>query len=215
MWTEDFGRQLDPSEHPISVLIRTESPFVGKRCGMQDQDGQRMVFDVLGEAIRDETTGEFLAGVITCRDVTKITEEIVQIKAHDEERFKMICDTMPQLVWTATPDGLHDFFNNRWYNYTGLSKEESIGLGWKNPFHPEDMAEATRRWKHSLETGEPYVTEYRCRSKEGEWRWFLGRALPLKNKQTDEVEKWFGEQHSALCPRDDKLTPHRYLYRCA
>ncbi|KAH8899319.1 hypothetical protein GQ53DRAFT_790787 [Thozetella sp. PMI_491] len=192
MWTEDFSRQLEPNEYPLSVLIHTESPFVGRRCGMQDQDGQRKVFDVLGEAIRDEVTGEFLAGVITCQDVTKMTEEIFQMRAHDEERFKLICDTMPQLVWTATPDGMHDFFNDRWYNYTGLSKEESLGLGWKSPFHPDDVPTANQRWQRSLETGEPYVTEYRCRSKEGDWRWFLGRALPLKDKHTGKVEKWFG-----------------------
>ena len=159
-----------------------------------NQDGQRKVYDVLGEAIRDESTGEFLAGVITCRDVTKITEEMDQIKAEDEERFKLICDSMPQLVWTATADGEHDFFNDRWYSYTGLTRKESMGSGWRIPFHPEDLAETDRRWKHSLGTGDPYVTEYRCRSKDGQWRWFLGRALPLKNKQTGRVEKWFGQQ---------------------
>lgn len=71
------------------------------------------------------------------------------------------------------------------------------------------MVEAAKRWKHSLATGEPYMTEYRCRSKDGEWRWFLGRALPLRNKQTGKIEKWFGElssvpgrsvtEHSFVC----------------
>jgi PAS domain S-box-containing protein len=99
---------------------------------------------------------------------------------------------MPQLVWTTTPEGLHDFFNTRWYHYTGLTPEDSLGLGWKNPFHPDDMPETLKRWSHSLATGEPYVTEYRCRNKDGEWRWFLGRALPFRNKQTGRIEKWFG-----------------------
>ena len=160
---------------------------------MTDRDGHRKIYDVLGEAIRDENTGEFLAGVITCRDVTKITEEMVQIKAEDEERFDRICDSMPQLVWTATPDGLHDFFNNRWYNYTGLSEEASLGSAWRMAFHPDDIAEADRRWSHSLGTGDPFAIEYRCRGKDGQWRWFLGRALPLMNKQTGQVEKWFGK----------------------
>ncbi|KAJ4296044.1 hypothetical protein N0V88_004746 [Collariella sp. IMI 366227] len=151
VWTEDFSRQLDPSEDPISVLIRTETPFACRRIGMRDAAGQQLVFDVEGAALRDDNTGEFLAGVITCRDVTKMTEEISQIKAADEERFRLICDTMPQLHWPAE-----------------------------------------KRWKHSLRTGEPYMTEYRCRSKDGEWRWFLGRALPFRNKQTGVIEKWFG-----------------------
>lgn len=192
VWNEDFSRQLDPSEYPISVLLQTQTPFTGRRIGMCDKNGHKLVFDVEGAAIRDDNTGEFIAGVVTCRDVTKITEEINRIKAADEERFRLICDTMPQLVWTTTPEGLHDFFNSRWYNYTGLSEEESIGMGWKNPFHPDDMVETEKRWKRSLLTGEPYVTEYRCLSKEGEWKWFLGRALPLRNKKTGKIEKWFG-----------------------
>lgn len=88
---------------------------------------------------------------------------------------------------------MHDFFNGRWYDYTGLSPDDSLGLGWKNPFHPDDMAETTKRWTHSLKTGDPYVTEYRCLSKEGEWRWHLGRALPLRNLETGKIEKWFGK----------------------
>jgi PAS domain S-box-containing protein len=192
VFTEDFSRKLELSEYPISVILRTEQPFSSIRIGMYDADGRKIVFDVLGEAIRDEETGEFLAGVITCRDVTQMTEEITQIREQDAERFKLICDTMPQLVWTTTPDGLHDFFNTRWYHYTGLTPETSLGLAWQNPFHPDDMPETMRRWSYSLKTGEPYVTEYRCRSRDGEWRWFLGRALPLKNKHTGEIEKWFG-----------------------
>lgn len=78
------------------------------------------------------------------------------------------------------------------YDYTGLSKEESLGLGWKTPFHPDDMSSTGRKWTHSLGTGDPYSTEYRCRSKHGEWRWMLGRALPMRNKITGEIEKWFG-----------------------
>ncbi|KAK4237506.1 putative signal transduction histidine-protein kinase [Achaetomium macrosporum] len=192
VWSEDFSRQLDPSEHPMSVLIRTETPFACRRIGMHDVTGQQLVFDVEGATLRDEITGEFIAGITTYRDVTKMTEEIIQLKAGDEGRFRLICDTMPQLIWTATPDGTHDFFNSRWHSYTGLSKEESRGWGWQKAFHPEDLPETERRWKHSLGTGEPYSTEYRCRSKDGEWRWFLGRALPLKNNQTGIIEKWFG-----------------------
>ncbi|KAK2020979.1 hsp90-like protein [Colletotrichum zoysiae] len=188
----EFTEELDVSEYPISILLRTEKPFSNMRVGMIDENGKRMVYDALGEAIRDDSTGEFLAGVVTFRDVTKMTEEITEIKERDEERFKLICDTMPQLVWTTRADGYHDFFNTRWYTYTGLTPEDSLGLGWKHPFHPDDMPETIKRWKHSLATGDPYVTEYRCRSRTGEWRWMLGRALPLRNKETGEIEKWFG-----------------------
>ncbi|KAK6088826.1 hsp90-like protein [Seiridium cupressi] len=193
VYDEDFTRRYEWSEFPIAVLLRTGEPFTNMRIGMYNglQD-KRIVFDVLGEIIKDPATGEMIAGVVTCRDVTDMAKEITTIKQQDEERFKLICDTMPQLVWTTTPDGFHDFFNSRWYDYTGLAPEESLGLGWKNPFHPDDMPSTVRRWKHSLETGDPYYTEYRCLSKHGEWRWMLGRAMPLRNKQTGKIEKWFG-----------------------
>ncbi|KAK7429184.1 hypothetical protein QQZ08_004194 [Neonectria magnoliae] len=192
MFSEDFSRRLEVDEYPISILLRTEQPFSSIRIGMYDDQGKKLVFDILGEAIRDDATGEFLAGVVTGRDVTLMTKEISEIKERDEERFKLICDTMPQLVWTATNDGSVDFFNTRWYTYTGLDAEHSLGKVWGNAFHPDDMPDTIRKWEHSLRTGDQYVTEYRCQSKEGEWRWFLGRALPLRNKETGEVEKWFG-----------------------
>lgn len=67
-----------------------------------------------------------------------------------------------------------------------------MGMGWQLPFHPDDMTTSGRKWAYSLKTGAPYSTEYRCRTKGGEWRWMLGRALPMRNKQTGAIEKWFG-----------------------
>ncbi len=193
VWDDRFTRKYEPSEFPISILLREQRPFSGHRIGVFLKDtNTKIVYDILGEVITDNETGEFVAGVITCRDVTHIAQEISQIKEEDEERFKLICDTMPQMVWTATSAGLHDFFNNRWYDYTGLSPEDSLGRGWEQKFHPDDMPESDRRWKECLETGAPFATEYRCLSKKGEWRWMLGRALPLRNKRTGKIEKWFG-----------------------
>ena len=68
VWDETFTTQLDPSEYPISVLVKTQTPFQSRRIGMYDPEtGRKIVFDCLGEALRDEHTGEFLAGVLTCK----------------------------------------------------------------------------------------------------------------------------------------------------
>ncbi|PFH55975.1 hypothetical protein XA68_17249 [Ophiocordyceps unilateralis] len=192
LWTEDFSRRLDVGEYPMSILLRTETPFTSMRVGAFDREGKKIVHDVLGEAILDDTTGEFLAGVVTWRDVTDMTEEITQIKERDEERFKLICDTMPQFVWTATPNGKFDFINTRWTIYTGLAPEACMGWGWQKALHPDDVTDALARWSQSLLTGYPYMAEFRCRSQDGEWRWFLARALAVRNKDTGEIEKWFG-----------------------
>ncbi|KAK6948868.1 hypothetical protein Daesc_008939 [Daldinia eschscholtzii] len=202
VWDGDFTRKYAPSELPIAVLLRDQKPFSSWRIGMENKTNDtKIVYDVLGELITSDETGEVIAGIITCRDVTHLAQEITDIKVADEERFKLICDTMPQMVWTTKPNGVYDFFNSRWYDYTGLSVEDSLGHGWMNPFHPDDVPMTWKRWEHSLATGEAYTTEYRCRSKDGEWRWMLGRALPLRNKRTGQIEKWFGtstDVHEAL-----------------
>ncbi|CAN8101426.1 unnamed protein product [Discula destructiva] len=193
VYSEDFSRVLEPQEYPIAVLLDTKNPYSGMRIGTILQDGTRVVYDVLGEVICDDETGEFLAGVVTCRDITKMAREIDQMKVRDLERFKMICDIIPQLVWSTDKDGSLEFFNTRWTEYTGMSLEESLGVyQWTRCFHPDDMAETKKRWEHSLRTGDPYVVEYRCRTKEGKWRWMLGQALPLRNSDTGKIEKWIG-----------------------
>jgi len=192
VWDENFTTRLDPSEYPISVLVKTKTPFSSRKIGLYDPETSRkLVFDCLGEAIKDDE-GNFLAGVVTCRDITTMTEVITEIKARDDQRFQLICESMPQMIWTTTPEGLHDWFSTRWYEYTGLTEEDSLGMGWKLPFHPDDMVSTGKKWAHSLKTGEPYSTEYRCRNKDGEWRWMLGRALPMRNLQTGAIEKWYG-----------------------
>ena len=85
-----------------------------------------------------------------------------------------------------------DWFSARWYDYTGLTRDECLGIGWKSPFHPEDIPQSFQRWSHSLATGDEYSTEYRCRKHDGEWRWMLGRAVPQRDHRTGNITKWFG-----------------------
>ena len=108
-----------------------------------------------------------------------------------EERFRLVTDTMPQLVWSTLPDGFHDFYNRRWYEYTGLTYGDTQGEGWNDVLHPDDQARSWEVWRHSLETGDDYEIEYRFRRYDGVYRWFIGRALPLRNAN-GEIVRWFG-----------------------
>ena len=105
--------------------------------------------------------------------------------------FKFVIDLMPQMVWATQPDGYHDFYNQRWYEFTGLSYEDSKNKGWSLVLHPEDYERAWKVWQHSLDTGNPYVVEYRMRKFDGTYTWFLARAEPLKD-ESGEIIKWFG-----------------------
>ena len=108
-----------------------------------------------------------------------------------EMRFRVLADAMPQMVWSTRPDGFHDYYNARWYEFTGTPPGSTDGEGWNGMFHPEDQPRAWEMWRHSLATGEPYQIEYRLRHNSGEYRWTLGRALPLRNDQ-GEITRWFG-----------------------
>jgi PAS domain S-box-containing protein len=108
-----------------------------------------------------------------------------------EDRFAILADTMPQMVWSTLPDGFHDYYNARWYEFTGVPPGSTDGEGWNGMFHPDDQEHAWALWRHSLETGEPYEIEYRLRHASGNYRWVLGRALPMRDSQ-GSIIRWFG-----------------------
>ena len=108
-----------------------------------------------------------------------------------EDRFRTLADTMPQMVWSTLPDGYHDYYNARWYEFTGTPLGSTDGEGWNDVFHPEDQARAWEVWSHSLATGEPYQIEYRLRHFDGTYRWVLGRALPIRDAD-GRITRWFG-----------------------
>jgi PAS domain S-box-containing protein len=108
-----------------------------------------------------------------------------------EEKFRTIADAMPQMIWSTLPNGFHDYYNKQWYIFTGVPEGSTDGEGWNGMFHPEDQERAWGVWSHSLATGEPYQIEYRLRHHSGEYRWTLGRALPIKNSK-GEIIRWMG-----------------------
>jgi PAS domain S-box-containing protein len=109
-----------------------------------------------------------------------------------ERRFRTLADTMPQMVWSTLPDGYHDYYNARWFEFTGTTPGSNDGDGWSDIFHPDDQERAWTRWRQSLATGDPYQIEYRLRHFDGTYRWVLGRALPVRDAATGAITRWFG-----------------------
>jgi len=105
--------------------------------------------------------------------------------------FRSVADAMPQIVWSTLPDGYHDYYNRGWYEFTGVPEGSTDGEGWNGMFHPDDQEEAWKRWRLSLETGEPYEIEYRLRHRSGEYRWTIGRANPLRDSN-GRIIRWIG-----------------------
>jgi PAS domain S-box-containing protein len=121
-----------------------------------------------------------VASLIEARRIrSEVASQEVELAA-SERRFRVMTAAMPQMVWTTLPDGFHDFYNDRWYEFTGMPYGSTDGEGWNGVFHPDDQEKAWSRWRHSLATGEPYEIEYRLRHHSGEYRWTLGRAMPRR-----------------------------------
>jgi PAS domain S-box-containing protein len=95
------------------------------------------------------------------------------------------------MVWSTRPDGFHDFYNQRWYDFTGVPRDSTDGEEWSGTFHPDDQERAWSLWRDSLRTGEPYHIEYRLRHRSGEYRWVLGRAQAVRDR-SGAIERWFG-----------------------
>ncbi len=125
--------------------------------------------------------------------VIDITEQrlAAEALAESERRFRTLADTMPQMVWSTLPDGYHDYYNARWYEFTGVPAGSTDGEGWNNMFHPEDQERAWETWRQSLTTGDPYRIEYRLRHHSGTYRWVLGQALPIRDAD-GRITRWFG-----------------------
>ena len=125
------------------------------------------------------------------RDITRRRADAEQLRER-EERLRVLVEQIPQLVWSTTADGYHDYFNKKWYDYTGMAPGGGQGWNWKDYLHPDDYDRTLEVWNRSLASGEPYELEYRFRrASDGSYRWFIGRALPMRGAN-GEVIRWFG-----------------------
>ena len=108
-----------------------------------------------------------------------------------EARFRQLADAMPQIVWTARPDGVLDYTNRRWYEFIQKDEADWNVANWGERVHPEDLPGTAVLWQASLASGEPYSTEFRVQGGDGEYRWFLVRALAIRDER-GEITRWYG-----------------------
>jgi len=124
------------------------------------------------------------------RSQTALKNAFEEIK-QSEARLRKIIDTIPTLAWCGLPDASKEFFNKRWHDYTGLSPEEASGWGWKVTIHPDDLEKLMDRSFKFIASEEPGEVEARMRRFDGEYRWFLFRAEPLRDEHGNVVN-WYG-----------------------
>jgi len=145
------------------------------------QDGSIKYVKVVAHAVKDKSGEvEFVGAVM---DVTSARES--------EDRIRLIIDTVPAQLWTESPEGVVDFVNRRWVDYTGMTLEQAVGSGWNRMVHPDDLELVLAKWRKLIAEGKPREIESRLRRSDGHYRWFLSRCCPLVDR-SGHILGWYG-----------------------
>jgi PAS domain S-box-containing protein len=141
------------------------------------------------QAIRDhdnEISGVLIHGI-------DVTDQVQRREATREKEswLRVMTNTMPQIVWMARPDGYFESVNKQGLDYLGINVAQSNGFKWSSVIHPDDVEQISNSWQHSLSSGETFEVECRIRHHDGKYRWFLNRALPVRDHHNN-IMKWFG-----------------------
>ncbi|MDX2347834.1 MAG: PAS domain S-box protein, partial [Nitrospirota bacterium] len=209
------------SMHTVVHHTKTDgSPYPQKECPMYAAFTEGTIHKVEDEVLWRKNGTSFpveyssmpiwqdgnLAGaVVTFRDVTERKQAEKKFK-ESEQKFRVMAETVPDILFTNQPDGSCDFVNQRLYEYTGLPSDSGLGFGWSKALHSDDLEHSKNKWLRTVNAGLPYEDRYRLISPNGTYRWFMARAIPVKNAE-GRIEKWFGVSTDIhdLVQRDEAL----------
>ncbi|MCC9168359.1 GAF domain-containing sensor histidine kinase [Pontibacter harenae] len=186
--TRPDGSHYPLHECPIDRALPQNSDVRAHQDVFIRKDGTFFPVSCAASPIKEN--GVPVGTVIEVRDVTeekKAEQELLE----SAEKLRLILEAMPQIAWTANPGGDIDYINRRWEEYTGKIAVEGIGDLWLKAVHEDDRDAAFKVWKASLESGADYENYFKIKAKDGTYRWFLARAVPLVT-QDGELLKWFG-----------------------
>ncbi len=169
------------------------------------RESRRAAVNVMEDAVRSNRIAEALN--------TELKHEIAERQRAEaalrasEERLRTLSDALPQLIWTNDATGSANSFNRRWHEYSGLSFEQSAGLGWQAIVQPDDAAEAQRKWREAFAAGRAFDREFRLRRADGEYRWFIGRNVPLRDAG-GQITGWVGSATDIQELKEAQATVH-------
>ena len=190
---DESTRPVHPDDLPRALQkwlanLATGDPYEDE-MRLRRADGEYRWFLIRVVPLRDEQ-GNIIKWYGTGTDIEdrKRAEDALR---ESEDRLRLVVDTIPAIVWSTLPDGSVDFVNERWLQYTGLSREDSLGSRWTATIHPDDIARTTEYQRTVLLSGEPAEMEARLRRSDGEFRCFLCRYVPVRD-DSGKIAKWYG-----------------------
>jgi PAS domain S-box-containing protein len=153
------------------------------------KSGRRLDISLMISPVRDNT-GKIIAASKVARDITQ-RKRAQRALRESEERFRFLAETIPSIVWTASPNGTITYANQRWLEYCGMPVEQDA-KGWpENVLHPDDYERCVTEWTEAVRDGKDYEIEVRIRRHDGVYRWFVTRAVPLRDS-SGRISSWFG-----------------------
>jgi len=201
-WSDETFRifECDPTTKPtLEVILRRTHPedvaFVKQTIqrALEErrdfdfehrllmQDGSIKYVRVVGHAVEDKSGAIEFVGALM--DITSAKEA--------EDHTRLIIDTVPAQLWTESPEGVVDFVNRRWIDYTGMTLEQAVGSGWNRMVHPDDIERVLSKWRILISEGKPREIESRLRRSDGTYRWFLSRCCPVIDR-SGNILGWYG-----------------------
>ena len=153
------------------------------------KEGRMLQVAVTVSPVRD-ASGRIVAASKIARDIGEAKQVRAQLE-ESELRFRMLADNISQLAWIGDRSGWLFWYNQRWLDYTGTTVEDMQGWGWNKVQHPDHLGRVTERWQQHLASGERWEDTFPLRGADGKYRWFLSRAVPVKDVRGN-IAYWFG-----------------------
>jgi PAS domain S-box-containing protein len=175
-----YRRVLETGEPLLDIVVKeVMDPVPGVERVFRDQ--YHPLFDASGNVI----------------GVNVVVEEVTELKQEEERRraseaqFRALANSMPQLVWTAGPDGTVDYYNERYQEFAGIRPDPDGSWQWAPVVHPDDLARTEAAWQQAVSSGETYTIEHRVLHADGRYCWYLSRGVPIRDEE-GHVVKWYG-----------------------
>ncbi|HEX2854864.1 MAG TPA: PAS domain S-box protein [Opitutaceae bacterium] len=191
---------LEPAQNPIDRALAAGAVVgLANHSRLVSRSGEGIPIEDSAAPIKN-AAGEIIGAVMVFHDVSESREKEDALSS-SETRFRLLSEVAPQMLWTADPDGTIDYYNERMETYIGRSIQADKTTR-QAAIHPADRDASIAAWQKSLATGEPLEIEYRLRRHDGEFRWFVARAVPLRDPD-GKIVRWYG---SATDIHQHKLT---------
>ncbi|MCU7495390.1 MAG: PAS domain S-box protein [Ignavibacteria bacterium] len=185
----DSGKAIEAHEWPAARAIEKGETVINETVNIKCFKGTPKTILNSAMPLKDKD-GNIVGAINVNQDITELKKAEEELR-FSEEKFRTIAEALPLIVWTADTTGELDFINQWAIDFTGMSQEEVKGWGWLNMLHPDDVEKTAQLWKETLNTGKTLEVIPRFKRRDGSYRWFITRAVPLKDNYGNVI-KWFG-----------------------